>query len=251
MCRCVPNGRTTDSLISFRPHTHPKTHIHTQCVLLGVGEGLSIIPAVDLMRMALPESLVGPCGGGDDEHVTASLAAIMSAATSLGEFLGPLVGGVLMQHLPSLEEVGCIPAKDPDGDCGSPFRWAATTVALALFAAVGVCWLKLSTNEAAVMTPRIGSFVGAGARALVVGEDEEGEYRRLPAVEEGEEDSVGEEKATKAAGAAGAAAAATTTTTPTRPARKPRSGSLSSTGSPSPERPRSRPPTPISFASIR
>lgn len=55
------------------------------CLLTGCGEGLSIIPAVDLMRMALPVELVGPCGGGDDERVTASLAALMSAFTSFGE----------------------------------------------------------------------------------------------------------------------------------------------------------------------
>lgn len=152
-----------------------------------------------------------------------------------------------MQSLPSLEEVGCLPSKqEEDGDCGSSFRWAATSVSLALFAAVGVCWWKLSRNEYAVMTPRI----GGGSFA-----DGEGEYRRLPAVEEGEEDSVEEERVSKkpATATAVVVAGGGGGGTPTRPARKPRSGSLSSTGtaSPSPKRPRSRPPTPISFASIR
>lgn len=62
-----------------------------QCVLLGIGEGLAIIPAVDLMRMALPET-DNDGDHDDDDGVTASLAAMMSCATSLGEFLGPLVG---------------------------------------------------------------------------------------------------------------------------------------------------------------
>ncbi len=63
-----------------RHDTHGRS---AQCMLMGVGEGLSIIPAVDLMRMALPGELV--VGGDDEDVVTASLAAIMSAATSLGE----------------------------------------------------------------------------------------------------------------------------------------------------------------------
>lgn len=157
-----------------------------------------------------------------------------------------MAGGCLMQWLPALEEVGCLPAKQKDGeqDCRSSFRWATATVALALLGAVGLCWLTLSTNEAAVMTPR------SGSSSFVTVEAEEGAYQRLPAVQEGEEDAASEEGGASDGGKkATAGALAVVAGTPTRPIRKPRAGSLS--GSPSPKRPRSRPTTPISFASIR
>lgn len=53
------------------------------------------------MRMALPVELVGPCGGGDDERVTASLAALMSAFTSFGEVraVGVCVWAVRFLHV--------------------------------------------------------------------------------------------------------------------------------------------------------
>lgn len=243
-----------------------------QCVLLGIGEGLAIIPAVDLMRMALPDT---DNDGGDDDGVTASVAAMMSCGTSLGEFLGPLVyssddmaalnrgrmtpgphphpsnfqqvGGMLMQYLPAVQEVGC----HNNDDCETSFRWASTTVSLALLAVLGGCWWALSTNEAAVMTPRS------------LGEEEEevdgdGGYWRLASVAEGEEDSFSVEGKPVAAVVASPSSSAAGAT-PTRPRKHggslgPAAAAATSVGTPSPKqphRPRSRPPTPISFASIR
>lgn len=110
-----------------------------------------------------------------------------------------MVGGILMSALPTSQEVGCLPMsqqqqQDDDGsgtdDCGSSFRWAAATVSLALVGAVELCWLTLSKNEAAVMTPRL---------QLDDDDDEQeegtvGGYGRLPAVEEGEGEGEGEDR---------------------------------------------------------
>lgn len=155
-----------------------------------------------------------------------------------------------MQWCRPVQEVGCLPSDEED--CRSSFRWASTTVSLALLAALGGCWWALSTNEAAVMTPR----------SLEEEEEEEVDgdgYQGLASVAEGEEDSLSVEGKPVAAVVASSSSSAAGAT-PTRP-RKQHGGSLGAAaiaaacvGTPSPKqpyRPRSRPPTPISFASIR
>ena len=65
------------------------------CLVAGVGEALALVPAVDLMRAALPPSLSLAMSDGSNggQGATGHLAAVMSAATSLGECVGPAHGG--------------------------------------------------------------------------------------------------------------------------------------------------------------
>jgi hypothetical protein len=94
--------------------------VGTGCLLVGIGKALALVPAVELMRVTLPPSLTGLMleGGAEAEGAMGHLAAVISAATSLGACLGPL-GGILMESLPQRRVLGCM----GEDNYASGFQW--------------------------------------------------------------------------------------------------------------------------------
>ena len=158
------------------------------CLVAGVGEALALVPAVDLMRAALPPSLSLAMSDGSNggQGATGHLAAVMSAATSLGECVGPLLGGLLMEVLPQRREVGCTGSGDAGEEgCVSGFRWTTAWIAVALAISGCVCWVGLANEgvgeeggmeaeEAAAQTSGAESVPAAATAAAAVEEGSAG-----------------------------------------------------------------------------
>ncbi|CAN0011372.1 unnamed protein product, partial [Heterosigma akashiwo] len=55
------------------------------------------------------------------------IASLFSSACSAGEFLGPLIGGLLVDYVPQLEEVTCklLPTEKEESPCFFGFQWAS------------------------------------------------------------------------------------------------------------------------------
>lgn len=142
------------------------------CLVAGVGEALALVPAVDLMRAALPPSLflATSDGNNSEQGATGHLAAVMSAATSLGECVGPLLGGLLMEVLPQRREVGCSGSGVAGEEgCVTGFRWTTASISVALAIAGCICYVGLANegvgDEAAGSTP-VAESVAAAAAAV-------------------------------------------------------------------------------------
>jgi MFS family permease len=155
------------------------------CLMVGMGEALALVPAVDLMRAGLPPSLPLAMSDGSNsgEGATGHLAAVMSAATSLGECVGPLLGGLLMEVLPQRREVGCKGKGEggEEGGCVSGFRWTTAWIAMALAIAGCVCYVGLAKegvgeeegmdgDEVVAPTPVAAAVAAAATPAAVVEE---------------------------------------------------------------------------------
>ena len=54
---------------------------------------------------------------------------------------GPLIGGLMMDHLPKTRELGCTPASVDDTSCYSAFPAASVAFGLAGFACAGLLML--------------------------------------------------------------------------------------------------------------
>ena len=88
-------------------------------VLLGIGMGLSFIPCIPMVR----DSIADP-----SEDEMNQIAGIFGLFISLGEFCGPLIGGVMFDRLPQTAEMLC-----NDSSCVN--GWQYSTFVVGLFTA--------------------------------------------------------------------------------------------------------------------
>mmetsp|Transcript_41092 Transcript_41092/g.54092 ORF Transcript_41092/g.54092 Transcript_41092/m.54092 type:complete len:530 (-) Transcript_41092:277-1866(-) len=86
--------------------------------ILGTGFALTIVPLLPLIKISF-QSL--------DARSQDVLASLFSSACSAGEFIGPLLGGVLVDYLPQTEEVTCkkVPSLEDDSTCTYGMQWAS------------------------------------------------------------------------------------------------------------------------------
>lgn len=81
--------------------------------LMGLGEALVYVPALPYMASALSSTAHQSC-----------VAGLYTTAYSLGEFIGPLIGGLLSDLVPHVKELLC-KTSDYGNECISAYPWAS------------------------------------------------------------------------------------------------------------------------------
>jgi len=81
--------------------------------MLGVGFALAVIPILPLIKTSFDHQ---------DARSQDMIASLFSSACSAGEFVGPLLGGILVDYLPQTEEVTC---KVMTNHCLYGMQWAS------------------------------------------------------------------------------------------------------------------------------
>mmetsp|Transcript_22957 Transcript_22957/g.71365 ORF Transcript_22957/g.71365 Transcript_22957/m.71365 type:complete len:230 (+) Transcript_22957:319-1008(+) len=87
------------------------------CSCLGLGVAFETIPTLPAMKASLPARLFAPDTADAAEDM---LSSLFSSALSLGETIGPLLGGLCVAVLPETHTAGC-----EGDDCESSFPWAS------------------------------------------------------------------------------------------------------------------------------
>ena len=139
--------------------------------VLGVGSALVVVPAVPLMLSSAAVSRRGPAPDQAD-----GVASLYMFAWSVGDAIGPLLGGSLPPLLPLSPEAMCLGGRDGDDDgdddrpsssCRTHFRWAAAVVGVAAVAVGTLLWVAGTRTER-------GGEGGAGNDEAARGREERG-----------------------------------------------------------------------------
>jgi MFS family permease len=107
--------------------------------LIGLGSALVVVPAVPLMLHAMSFSHLSSSSSSLPASLPSSLdfkdriASLYTLAWSIGDALGPFLGGALTQLLPPVAEIVCPGGEEggrEGGGCQTSFRWSAAVLGL-------------------------------------------------------------------------------------------------------------------------
>jgi len=99
-------------------------------VCFGVGFAFVVVAVVPLMH-----SYLHKVGKEKEDYIS----AVNSASSSLGEFLGPILGGVMYERLPARREISCVLGGEVTS-CESGASWTCFVFACALVPVIGGFW---------------------------------------------------------------------------------------------------------------
>lgn len=129
----------------LRPtHSHESRRVTTTLVVttlgvLGCLEAFIFLPFIPCLHHRFRTRL--RWRGRETED---AVAAIWTTVFAMGQSLGPIVGGTLMETLPKTRELGCKYAGEEAKDCYSAFPWASAAFGIAGFACSGLLALALA-----------------------------------------------------------------------------------------------------------
>ncbi len=99
-------------------------------VFFGVGFAFVVVAVVPLMHSYLHQ-----VGKEKDDYIS----AVNSAASSLGEFAGPILGGLMYERLPARWEISCVEGGEVL-DCKSGASWTCFVFSCLLVPVIGLFW---------------------------------------------------------------------------------------------------------------
>eukprot|EP00475_Leptophrys_vorax_P040682 TRINITY_DN7585_c0_g1_i1.p1 TRINITY_DN7585_c0_g1~~TRINITY_DN7585_c0_g1_i1.p1 ORF type:complete len:266 (-),score=59.53 TRINITY_DN7585_c0_g1_i1:281-1078(-) len=98
-------------------------------VIMGIGLALGFVPGVPLMREGADRRayLNRNKFKAEEKFLSNFVSGLFSSSGALGEVLGPLVAGMLMQVVPQRKQITC---QDTDAVCISGIQWTCTILGI-------------------------------------------------------------------------------------------------------------------------
>eukprot|EP00475_Leptophrys_vorax_P040684 TRINITY_DN7585_c0_g1_i3.p1 TRINITY_DN7585_c0_g1~~TRINITY_DN7585_c0_g1_i3.p1 ORF type:complete len:488 (-),score=121.33 TRINITY_DN7585_c0_g1_i3:1086-2438(-) len=98
-------------------------------LIMGIGLALGFVPGVPLMREGADRRayLNRNKFKAEEKFLSNFVSGLFSSAGALGEVLGPLVAGMLMQVVPQRKQITC---QDTDAVCISGIQWTCTILGI-------------------------------------------------------------------------------------------------------------------------
>jgi len=117
-------------------------------ILMGISSALVAVPVVPAMMFSVSNNSKGVRGEAStpsvSEQVEDTISGIYNSSWSVGELVGPPIGGFLLEHLPKSYEINCkLPAKD----CTWAYQNANTVFTILITAFAGGLVLILRKRE--------------------------------------------------------------------------------------------------------
>jgi MFS family permease len=101
------------------------------------GVSMTALPLMDnALKAGGAAELSASFSEADKLALEDALSAVVQGCEALGNVLGPVLGGLALEYLPTEEEPGCVPVGD--AACRSGFSWATSCLALLFLAAAGL-----------------------------------------------------------------------------------------------------------------
>jgi hypothetical protein len=139
----------------------------TGFVCFGVGFAFVVVAVVPLMH-----SYLHGVGKEKEDYIS----AVNSAASSFGEFLGPILGGVMYERLPARREISCVVGGEVLS-CESGASWTCFVFACLLVPVIGLFWWLAPAAARERKRGRREGGEGGGMEKAGKGEEEEEESK--------------------------------------------------------------------------
>jgi MFS family permease len=128
-------------------------------VLIGFGPGIAVIPLLPLMKSNL---------AGNENEIGSLVSSAFQLSTSLGGFLGPLIGGFMVTRMPQTRELTC---KESESSIGCTSGYNSSML---LFGLLCLAWSFLLMIGLAPDTP----LKQTETYLVIEGEDQEKDETR-------------------------------------------------------------------------
>jgi MFS family permease len=94
-------------------------------VIMGGGLAIGLVPGVPLMKEGADKAVYANRNKykADEKFLSNFVSGVFSSAISLGQVLGPLVIGFIMEYVPQRKQVTCMGSKE---SCSSGIQWTCT-----------------------------------------------------------------------------------------------------------------------------